>query len=381
MKESAQVAAPPTNAVRSRRLVQMTSVHGVFDVRIFHKECRSLALAGHDITLIAPTTGGSRTVDGVKVRAVALPGTRRDRMTKTLRAVYRAALRENAEVYHFHDPELIPVALALKLAGRKIVYDVHEDYSHNMDKGWIPKRLQPLISKLVQLSEWSVTLACDHVVAATPKIAEKFDRAKTTVVQNYPWLHEFAKLEGLPYAEREPLVAYVGYLAPARGTKEMAEAIHQVALKEQVRLIVAGAAIGGTQDAMLHTQPEIIEHLGIISRTEIASLLGRCRMGIVVYHPTPNYLHGQPTKLLEYMAAGLPVVASDFPFYRRVIRDANCGLLVDPLEPREIADAILWLLRNPRAAETMGANGRKAIEETYNWDRESQRLVNVYATL
>src|SRR5215831_18384188 len=121
------------------RVVHLTSVHRAFDTRIFHKECKSLAMAGYDVTLIAPHAGGDSTEDGVKLKAVLPPGDRRERIMSTVPNVYRAAVREDAEIYHFHDPELMPVAGLLKLRGKKVVYDVHEDYAGTMrGKKWLP---------------------------------------------------------------------------------------------------------------------------------------------------------------------------------------------------------------------------------------------------
>jgi glycosyltransferase involved in cell wall biosynthesis len=100
--------------------------------------------------------------------------------------------------------------------------------------------------------------------------------------------------------------------------------------------------------------------------------------GLVTLHPNGNYLNAQPVKLFEYMAAGIPVIASDFPLWRRIVEDAECGLLVDPLDPRAIAAAVDWLVDNPEAAQRMGESGRKAILKRYSWDVEKRRLFQFY---
>src|SRR5271165_3550775 len=231
----------------SRRVVQMTSVHPPFDVRIFHKECKSLAMAGYDVTLIAPHSSGDQIIDGVKLHTVPLPRERRERMTKTIPAVYRAAIEEDAEIYHFHDPELMPVAMLLKLRGKTVIYDVHEDYASNMRKQWIPTALQGPASLAVKASEATLGRACDRVVAATPKIASHFNPGRTSLVQNFPWIDEFMVSGGLPYQEREAIVAYVGYLADVRGLREMTAAIQMVRAEMPAKLVLAGEIIGGGQ--------------------------------------------------------------------------------------------------------------------------------------
>jgi glycosyltransferase involved in cell wall biosynthesis len=317
----------------------------------------------------------------VKLRTVPLPRQRRERVTQTIPAIFRAAVKEDASIYHFHDPELMPVGMLLKLRGKKVIYDVHEDYSSNMRKQWIPKALQWPASLAVKVSEATLGRACSRIVAATPKIAGQFLPRMTSVVQNFPWLNEFSTATGTPYLEREPIVAYVGYLADVRGLQEMAQAIQLVAEKTPARLVLAGRMISGAQANTFAAGKAPIEQLGAVDRPQVAALLERSRIGIVVYHPTPNYYHGQPTKLLEYMAAGLPIVASDFPFYRQVIESSRCGVLVDPLQPAQIAEALTWLLQNPERARQMGLNGQKAIVKRYNWEQEAKSLVAAYDEL
>lgn len=358
----------------------MTSVHPPFDVRIYHKECRSLARAGYEVTLIAPHSGASPSIDGITLHAVTPPLSRGERMTRTIAAVYRAAVEEDAEIYHFHDPELMSIAVLLKLRGKKVIYDVHEDYAGNMRKQWIPSGLQGLAGLAVRTSEAAMGQVCDRIVAATPKIASHFRSSMTSVVQNFPWTDEFNMVQGQPYQEREAIVAYIGYLADVRGLREMNEAIQLVNIEMSARLVLAGEMVGGAQGNTFQGG-DLVEQLGPVDRAQIAQLLSRAKIGIVVYHPTANYFHGQPTKLLEYMAAGLPVVASDFPFYRQVIESSGCGLLVDPLQPSDIARAMLWLFRNPASAEEMGRRGQQAVLAHYNWERESESLLRVYDCL
>jgi len=97
--------------------------------------------------------------------------------------------------------------------------------------------------------------------------------------------------------------------------------------------------------------------------------------------PLDSYVNAQPTKMFEYMSGGLPVIASDFPVYRKIVESADCGLLVDPLNPAAIAEAIVWLMQNPSRAYEMGQNGKRAIADRYNWEREAESLVATYEEL
>src|SRR5262249_12583583 len=159
-----------------------------FDTRIFHKECKTLASSGYDVTLIAPLAQGDSVRDGVKVRAVPLPHNRRERLTRTVLQVYRAAVRQDAEIYHFHYPELTLAGVMLKLRGKKVIYDVHEDYGGTLEaKQWIPVALRGPAAMAFRICEASLADFYDRVIAVTPKIAGKFRADRTRLVQNFPW--------------------------------------------------------------------------------------------------------------------------------------------------------------------------------------------------
>ncbi|HEY0797177.1 MAG TPA: glycosyltransferase family 4 protein [Acidisarcina sp.] len=359
----------------------MTSVHYPFDTRIFHKECISLAMAGYDVTLIAPHAEGDVTRGGVKLRAVTPPRNRNERIKQTVPAVYRAAAEADAEIYHFHDAELMPIGAMLRMRGKKVIYDVHEDNPGSVfSKKWIPDPLKKPASLAMAACEAGFGTAWNHVIAATPKIAGKFAKGRTSVVQNFPWKTELVLAEGIPYEQRENVVAYVGWLGDLRGLREMRQALELAVQEVRVRLIVGGAVKPGAKADYLggNTEDGLIEYLGYVKRPEVAQLLGRARAGILLLHPTFNYLPSQPTKLFEYMAAGLPVIMSDFPYIRSVVQDANCGILVDPLNPVESANAIVWIMQHPAEAAEMGRRGQRAVAEHYNWEHEAEGLIATY---
>ena len=365
------------------RVVHLTSVHPPFDVRIFHKECKSLAVGGYDVTLIAPRAEGDVIRDGVKVCAVPVPRDRRERMTRTIWQVYEAAVREKAEIYHFHDPELIPVGVLLGMRGRRVIYDVHEDYTSTVyEKQWIPALLRRPSSAAVRACEFASTAAFDRIIAATPTIAWRFRPSKTRLVQNFPRTDEFSFSDHSPYEKREAIAVYVGGLGDSKGLREMGQAIALASKKIPVKLVIAGKVISGARAEFESDRGNpLIERKGQLERAQVGELLARAKVGLVLFHPIGNHVNGQPNKMFEYMAAGLPVVASDFPLWRKIITTAECGLLADPLNPAAIAEALVWLLRHPARAAQMGRNGRRAVAEHYNWERESKSLFATYAEL
>lgn len=371
-----------TAAAKTGMVTQVTSVHSPFDTRIFGRMCRTLTNCGYTVTLIA-RHDRDETVAGVRIRSLPEPRNRIDRMTRVVLRALVAAFASKGSVYHLHDPELMPMGILLRLCGKRVVYDAHEDFPRQiLAKYWIPPWLRSSVSGIAEFAErLAVAFAFDRVVTATEWIAERFPARKTTVIRNFPLPDEFATNGATPYRERPLVVAYAGHLSALRGGAEMVEAIGRV--PGEAELHIAGTLTPASLATSLRALPawHRVRYVGPQSRDGIVRLLEKARMGLVVFHPGPNHDKSQPNKLFEYMAAGIPVVASDFPLWRNVVERVGCGLLVNPLDSGAIASAIQWLLEHPEEAATMGRRGQEAIREDYNWSIESRKLVDLYATL
>lgn len=357
------------------KVAHLTSVHPPFDTRIFHKECRSLS-ERYEVVLLAQYDR-DEVVQGVRVRGVGIAKNRRSRVSRIVPKVFLAALRERASLYHLHDPELLPVGMLLKAMGKRVVYDVHEDVPRQiMSKGWIDPRLRRIASVGASMTETLASFLFDGIVTATAHIAHRFPAHKTVVVQNFPIPGELEPPAPLPYQQRPLSVAYVGDVSALRGLKEMVEAMSRLGGWPGARLVIAGPL--HPQSIEAETLTRRADYRGWCSRVQVAEILGQARIGLLVLHPTANYVTAQPTKLYEYMSAGIPVIASDFPAWREVVSVAQCGLLVDPLDVRAITDAIDRIFRDTNAAEAMGARGRDYVRSHFSWVTESDRLARLY---
>ena len=366
------------------KICHLTSVHPSTDTRIFLKQCCSLARAGYTVSYVVPHDR-TEMLDGVRV--VGIPkaqGGRLARMTLTVWRVFRAAVLEDAAIYHFHDPELIPVGILLRLKGKKVIYDVHEDLPRLiLSKSWISPWLRyPIswISEMVELG--SVNLFFSGVVAATPTIAQRFPASKTVTVHNFPILNELICKKQMNYTVRPKRVVYIGDLDRVRGTIENIKSITHVRDKE-CKLVLAG---NFSPPALENECRKLdgwsyVDFKGCLNRSQVADILNYSRVGLVLLHPIINYLDSYPVKLFEYMSAGIPVIASDFPLWRKIIKSADCGLLVDPMDPVAIAEAIDWILEHPTEAAIMGERGRRAVLEKYNWEKEIEKLIRLYKEL
>jgi glycosyltransferase involved in cell wall biosynthesis len=362
------------------RVVHLTTVHRLWDVRIFHKQAVSLARAGFDVTLIA-CAEKAEVRDGVRLMPLPPPRSRWHRMTVTAWRAYRAALKERAAVYHFHDPELIPVGLLLKLHGRVVFYDVHEDVVKDIvDKAYIPAWARRPVQAVARFVEAIGTRCFDQMVAATSSIARNFPARKTTLVRNVPIPGELAQPASRPFAERPRRVVYIGGLAPFNGAAEMVAAMAELPPASGIRLTLAGRFSSAEQEAALRRHPgwSRIDYHGWVGRDRISAHFAEARAGLVVYQPTPNIMECEPNKFFEVLSAGLPLIASDLPHWRHFVAAHGCGLVVDPTSPRDIARAIEQLVDDPAGAQAMGERGRVAVQRDYSWDTDAARLVALY---
>jgi len=368
----------------------LSSVHPCFDVRIFQKQARSLAEAGYQVTLVAVADFKEKVVD--QVRVLGLPQLR-SRALRPLNwyRILRIALRERADAYHFHDPELLVVGSLIKaLTKSPIIYDVHENYPQDiLTKEWIPRALRKAISQMFRVFEDSMARRMDGVVVVNEHLSERFSQKSHVVtVSNYSRIERFARVDReskKAHKRMRPYFVYAGRVSDDRGIYECVQALQTVS-DEEAELLCAGR-IGhvGNQgfksllDGGQSSAP--FQYLGLLPYEEIPPLLKGALAGLLCFQATPNNVLGTPNKLFEYMSVGIPVIASDFPFIRQVVSEVDCGLLVQPDNVEQIALAMAHLLRNPQDAARMGRNGFRASRERYNWLVEEKKLLSLYEAL
>jgi len=354
-----------------------------FDGRVFHRGARSLAKAGYDVALIARHTK-EEVVGGVRVLPLPSPKNRLQRVTKLMWRLHRLAVRENADVYHFHDPELMIVGLLLKLRGKKVIWDAHEHYPNSiLDKYYISKPLRRLISRSFDLFERAVIRFFDYVIYTTPLVGARYATMKVRAgrVENYPIM----ELSRTPPRQPQEKIIYLGGMSKIRGLLEVVEALAEVVKKHpRWKLCLVGAYSppsfeSEVRDLVKKLCVEAnVEFIAWVPYDEKEKLSSQASMGVITYLPYSNNTSCLPNKLFDYMLVGLPVIASNFPLYREVVEGSHCGLIVDPSKPPVIARAMEYLIEHPDEARRMGENGRRAVLEKYNWETESKELLRIY---
>ncbi|MBI5949002.1 MAG: glycosyltransferase family 4 protein [Chloroflexi bacterium] len=372
---------------RRTRLCVLTSVHPPFDTRVFHRQAKSMAAAGFDVLLIAPGAP-AKPIDGVRFASLPTWGGRAGRPLRWP-ILFLKALRAKADVYHFHDPELLPWGLLLHWVTRKpVIYDAHEYLPEDIrQKHWIPGPLRRPLSTVAAFVERRIAAGLSAVVTVTPDMAERFSKVqrRTVLVRNFPP----APTEQPPAGERQPTVIYAGFMDAGRGLR---------ILEDTARLVReshAGAAFlilgpvewhGMPPEAARRTKAEWeargIRFLGVVPHAEIPGYLASATVGWLPLDPAnENYVRAWPVKLAEYMMAALPIVASRLPIPGKVIDDEGCGFAVEPMSAPAHAAAIISLLDDPARAKAIGAAGRAAATRRYTWESEAQRLQTLYTDL
>lgn len=363
------------------KIAHLTTVHHSEDNRILFRECVSLARAGHDVTILA-AQGRAGMVHGVRVVVLAVGGGRLRRMTIGAARLLRAARSLCADVYHFHDPELIPAALVLRAGGKPVIYDVHEDYGTAvLEREYIPAGLRRLVSRALCLLETGAT-RWFRVVLAERYYAERFPRGVT--VLNYA---RFPQVTDEALAQRSVgsgiRLLYTGNVKVYRGAhqhvdllKALPEAsLHLVGrcsqeLADQVRVRAAAAAPRLLLEGVGYSVP--------FERIVECYLQEQWTAALALFPPSPHTVRKELTKIFEYMAYAIPIVCSAFPNLRRIVEQEGCGLCVDPEDPAAAAAAVRWLADHPQQARAMGRRGREAARREYNWETQARRLLDLY---
>lgn len=361
------------------KIVHLTSVHVPSDNRIFHKQCKAAVAAGYEVVLIA-AHARDEVRGGVRIRSVRRPRSRLARIFTTVPAIAKAAVQERADLYQFHDPELIPVGLMLRMFGRRVLYDIHEDYTASIaQKRYLPRPMRRVLALLVGWAE-SVATSCFDVILAEKYYQRRFPQG--TLVLNYPILEQFRHIVHGTTIREPPRLLYTGDVSIDRGASHHVGILHSV---PDIEVFIVGRCTREMADALRARAGQHADRLHIVGEGRFVPFdeimqhykRGGWLAGLAIFPWTPHYEQKELTKFFEYMAAGLPVLCSDFPCWKRLVEGHGVGMCVDPENPMSVAGAISYLTNHPDEVRAMGIRGTAAASK-FSWANQAQRLISLY---
>lgn len=367
------------------KVCHMTSAHGRYDVRIFQKECVSLVKAGYKVYLIVSDEKGDEVKDGVHILSTSYRAKNRiDRMVNAVSKVYRKAISVEADIYHFHDPELMLVAKKLEKKGRKVIFDSHENlFVYMGEKEYIPVLFRKLIGKIFTVFLNNACKTFDAVISVDPEICRRYKRVNENVVlvANFPVLQEAEHKKSKEYNT----IAFAGGVTDQWNHIAVIKSFEM--LEQKVEYVICGAV----QEEYLEKMEalprwEWVKCKGVQKHEDVMNLLACSGIGVALcsYSSNTNQKRGTlgNTKLFEIMMAGVPVICTRFKLWEKIIKKYDCGICVDdPKNSKEIAEAIEYLLDHPQEAKAMGERGRRAVKERFHWSREEKKLLQLYDSL
>jgi len=378
----AEEALPKSS--RALTVCHFTIAHAQLKSRSFHRRFAPLATAGINVRYVSPRITGHR--DGVELIALRECKTRLSRML-ALPTLLATLLRQDADFYHFQDPELLPLALALKLVFRRgVVYDAYEHFpSMAAAAQSVPCSLRPLAARTVALAERLAALCFNGVMTADPLTLRSFapiGQSRKLVFYNFPNLDFFPAPPDCP---KRFDVVYRGGLSERAGTYVLLDAMNLLATRRpSIRLLLIGYFDNRASEAALR---ERIRALGLgsnvvirgrLDHEDMAPALSEAAIGVCPLQPVPKFLLNIPVKVFEYWACGLPVVASDLPPIRPFFRSGQAGILLKPGSAAELAESIAWLLDRPEEAARIGTRGRALVEQRLNNRGEIRKLLRFF---
>jgi glycosyltransferase involved in cell wall biosynthesis len=368
-------------------------LHTPLDKRVFQKVAKSLAAAGHEVTTIVPSATPIADRDGVRFLTTPVVRSLAARTLAVLGLVRRGR-GVRCEAYLAVEPESWVAALLLKvLTGRRVVFDVHEPIPSEFAK-FFPAAIRPLVSWATVRAMRLFARHTDHIILTRESLGAEFEGLKVprSVVLNTNHLQPKCRVVPAGLRTRfsdHPTLIHQGLFGDVRGSYELLGAMKTVVGEfPAARCILLGEYVYGDERAYREAiRASGLEHafqwLGVVPFEDVPAHIAVSRIGLLLLQPTvPGHTLAMPHKIFDYMREGIPVIAPDFAVeVRRIVSEADCGILADVTNPAAIAAAVLHLLRNPAEAERLGANGRRIVESKYNWQHDERALLEVFAGL
>lgn len=363
-------------------ICHITTVHPRFDTRIFFKECISLHNAGFSVILLVNDGKNNEINSGITIKSIQeRTGNKYKRIFLAPWKMLFAVLRERVRIVHFHDPELLLLGVLLRLCGKIVIYDAHENVpSTILYKKWIRLTfVRYLLAGAAMMIEKTSSLFFNRIICATKTIAKHFSSNKTEILYNYPVLSKITPSVLPKNISDKLIVIYAGALSNIRGIREVIRAINELSFDCEFWLV--GSWVQESYKQICEAEPgwRNVRYFGQCSLEKTYEYIANANVGMICHYPVKNYLDGIPTKAFEYMACSLPIIVSDFPLMREYFTD--CAVFVNPYSIDEIKAALVQLYSDTAFSQSLGKSGYEKVNRFFSWENEEKKLAALYNSL
>jgi glycosyltransferase involved in cell wall biosynthesis len=361
------------------KITHLSTAHNRYDIRIFIKLCSSLASEGHKVSLVVADNLGNEIKNGVSIIDVgAKNNSRFFRMTSSVKNVFKKAKELDSDIYHFHDPELIPIGLKLKNLGKKVIFDIHENTDLQiLEKDWIPLIFRKLTAYIYRKYEDYACKKYDLLIVPQEAMYKKYNKlSKTIVISNFPKKNNKLNLE-LKELNKYSLL-YAGAISESRGLFNMLNLIEELNLIDnKYRLTLAGViSLDLLEKSKLHKGWKHTEYLGFLTKEEIQEVYARNSIGLILFNNVGQYFMAYSLKLFEYMQNSMFVVMPNFGDWINFNNSFNVGINVNTTDSKMIAKQIHTL--NKEQMTQIGEDNIQKVDKYFSWDSQEIKLFKTY---
>lgn len=357
------------------------------DARVFYRQCLSLKNHGFDVCILTNDGNPSEILEGIEIYSCTnAPVSRWKALLLAPRLFYDRAAEIDADIYQLHSPELLPLGMKLKRHGKTVVYDAHEDMpNHILEKEWLPLWSRKLMSRGFALYMGQVFRKMDEIISPHTHVVESLKEkfGKGLLIANFPLVkkqHNFSEEE---YGSRKSIFCYSGTVYTYSNQVTIADSLSEV---NGALYHVAGYIDEDQRNLLLRSVAgHRITCFDRLNQTDLAKFYRDSIAGIVIYDyklNLGNRLGSYGTnKVFEYMEAGLPIICTDYDLWKDIVDRYQCGICVKPGDREGLAQAMRVILSDKKAAYLMGRNGRRAVEEEFNWRSEELKYCALFTGL
>ena len=364
------------------KIAHFTILHSAEDSRIFEKQCKTLSKNGHEVMLFCISSVTTSYIKNNVYIHKFFFGRRSFRLVRSFSdsiLLFREVLRIRPDYIQIHDPECLWLSFFCRIYRIKVIYDVHEDYALVFRSYAVSRRV--LFSFFFKLFEFLNLSFIESVIVATDSIESKYRNRHKRIftVKNFPILEDLNRKKFGIFSDNVR-ICYTGNIGVNRGIFKLLDAISES--NRNFILELAGNFDSFDSKCLVenHSAYPSIHYHGFVDRSGVNSIICQSSIGAILSLPIPSYVESLPVKLFEYLGSGIPVVVSNFQYWRDLLEGYDCVLFVDPTNTKEIREALEYLFDNPELVKRMGQNGYQAVTDIFSWESQSGVYLSVYNT-